>query len=103
MSTLNPAVGMLHNVQILFDRTASCLDEEDSTFRPRPEMMTVAQQVAHTAQTIDWFAQGAFRPDGFDTDFPAHFAEVQKVTSLKEAREWWVRAMKEAIETIGEL
>ncbi len=28
--------------------------------------MTVAQQVAHTAHTLNWFVEGAFRPEGFD-------------------------------------
>ena len=34
--------------------------------------MTVAQQVAHAAQTIDWFIEGASRPEGFDLDFEKH-------------------------------
>ena len=37
-----------------FERSTRVLDEADSGFRPREGMMTVAQQVAHTAQTLDW-------------------------------------------------
>lgn len=103
MTPQNAAVGMLHNVRALFEKTTSCLEEADSGFRPQPEMMSVAQQVAHTAQTIDWFLEGAFRPEGFDTDFEAHLAEVRKVESLDAAREWWTRAMTTAVEKIGAL
>ena len=48
------------------------IEEADSQFRPHEGMMTVAQQVAHTAQTLDWFIEGASRPQGFDLDFEAH-------------------------------
>ena len=36
--------------------------------------MTVEQQVAHTASSIDWLLAGAFSPMGFDLDFDAHAA-----------------------------
>jgi uncharacterized damage-inducible protein DinB len=49
-------------------------------------MMTVAQQVAHTAQTLEWFIDGVVRPGGFDLDFEKHAGEVAKVTSLGAAR-----------------
>jgi len=40
-----------------FERSTRVLDEADSGFRPRDEMMTVAHQVAHAAQTIDWLSK----------------------------------------------
>ena len=52
-----------------FERSTSVLEESDSSFRPKDEMMTVAQHVAHTAQTLDWFIEGAQRPEGFNLDF----------------------------------
>jgi len=58
--------------QDFFERSTRVLDEADSGFRPREGMMTVAQQVAHTAQTLDWFIEGAFRPEGYDLDFAKH-------------------------------
>ena len=57
-------------------------------------MFTAANQVAHAAQTIDWFIDGAFNPNGFDMDFEGHDRQVRAVTSLTEAR----AAMKRAIE-----
>jgi len=69
-----------------FDWSTRVLEEADSDFRPTPEMMTAAQQVAHVAQTLDWFVDGATRPEGFDLDFAAHAAALAKVTSLSAAR-----------------
>ncbi len=69
-----------------FDRSTRVLDEADSGFRPQADMMTVAQQVAHAAQTIDWFIEGASRPEGFDLDFEKHAKALSSVTSLAAAR-----------------
>ena len=71
-----------------FDRSTRTLSEEDSSFAPEKDAFTTAQQVAHVAQTIDWFIEGAFRPEGFDMDFGALDQEVRKVESLTAAREW---------------
>lgn len=71
-----------------FERSTRVLEENDSQFRPRPDMMTVAQQVAHTAQTLDWFIEGATRPEGFDLDFAKHAEALNAVTSLAAARQW---------------
>ena len=37
------------------DRSTGVLTEEDSALTPVDGMMTAAQQLAHIAQTIDWF------------------------------------------------
>ncbi|MHC4973888.1 MAG: DinB family protein [Planctomycetota bacterium] len=94
----NPLVSALRQVKACFDRSTACLDEEDSTFAPVGGTFTVAQHVAHVAQTIDWFLEGAFRPEGFDLDFAAHQAEIGKVTSLNAAREWLDRSTARAID-----
>jgi uncharacterized damage-inducible protein DinB len=74
--------------QDFFNRSTRVLEEADSQFTPHEGMMTVAQQVAHAAQTLDWFIQGASRPEGFDLDFATHAKEVAAVTSLAAARDW---------------
>ena len=74
-------------------------EEADSGFAPTEGAMTTAQQVAHVAHTVDWFMQGAFRPEGFDLDFEAHAKEILTVESLAAAREWVDRAFDAAIET----
>ncbi|HSN87978.1 MAG TPA: DinB family protein, partial [Thermoanaerobaculia bacterium] len=84
-----------------FDRSTRCLTEADSDFSPAEGMWTVAQQVAHAAQTVDWFIEGAFRPEGFDTEWERHAAEVGRVRSLTEARAWLDKAFAHAIEFLG--
>lgn len=91
----------LRDAKSYFDRSSRCLTEEDSAFAPAAGMMTVAQQVAHVAQTVDWFIEGAFRAEGFDLDFEGHAKVYMAVTSLAAAREWLDRAFADAVETIG--
>jgi uncharacterized damage-inducible protein DinB len=84
-----------------FDRSTRVLEEADSAFAPLPGMMSVAQQVAHTAHTFDWFIEGATRPEGFSTDFEEFARVVGAVTSLTAAREWFDRAHKNFIAVLG--
>ena len=80
-----------------FERSTRVLDEADSGFRPQAGMMTVAQQVAHTAQTLDWFIEGASRPEGFDLDFERIVKALESVTSLAAARQKLETAYANAI------
>jgi uncharacterized damage-inducible protein DinB len=80
-----------------FDRSTRVLEEADSGFRPQDGLMTAAQQVAHVAQTLDWFVYGVSRPEGFDLDFEKHAKEVNAVTSLAAARAWLDTAYANAI------
>jgi uncharacterized damage-inducible protein DinB len=80
-----------------FERSSRVLDEADSEFRPHEGMMTVAQQIAHTAQTLDWFIEGASRPEGFDLDFEKHAKALAGVTSLATARQTLATAYENAI------
>ena len=84
--------------QDFFARSTRVLDETDSGFRPQEGMMTVAQQVAHTAQTLDWFIEGASRPEGFDLDFEKHAKALDAVTSLAVARQMLETAYGNAIQ-----
>jgi uncharacterized damage-inducible protein DinB len=84
--------------QDYFDRSTRVLDEADSGFRPREGMMTVAQQVAHTAQTLDWFIEGASRPEGFDLDFAKHAQALEAMNSLAAARQMLSGAYANAIQ-----
>jgi uncharacterized damage-inducible protein DinB len=81
-----------------FDRSSGVLTEADSEFRPQAGMMTAAQQVAHTAQTLDWFIEGASRPEGFDLDFEKHAQALAAVTSLAAARQSLDSAYTSAIQ-----
>jgi uncharacterized damage-inducible protein DinB len=74
--------------QDYFNRSTRVLEESDSEYCPSAGMMTAAQQVAHAAQTLDWFVLGASRPEGFDLDFEKHAKEVAAFKSLDAARKW---------------
>jgi uncharacterized damage-inducible protein DinB len=94
---MKPAVLMaISNAEEFFERSTRVLAEADSGFRPAEGMFTAAQQVAHTAQTIDWFVEGAGRPEGFDLDFEKHMAGLASATSLTEARNALGRAFASA-------
>lgn len=84
-----------------FDRSTGCLEGDDASFTPADGMMTAAQQIAHVAQTIDWFIEGASRREGFDMDFEKHMASIQKIQTLDDARAWYAKAHQALIEFIG--
>jgi uncharacterized damage-inducible protein DinB len=65
-------------------------------------MMTAAQQVAHVAQTIGWFVEGASGPEGFDLDFERHAKELEAVSSLHDARKALDAAYGDAIAFLNE-
>lgn len=90
----------LESTERYFDKSTETLTEEDSGFTPKEGMMTVVQQVAHVAHTVEWFVEGATRPEGFDMDFPAHREVISQVSSLQAAREWVQRAFRAAREMV---
>jgi uncharacterized damage-inducible protein DinB len=84
-----------------FERSTRVLDEADSEFRPQADMMTAAQQVAHAAQTLDWFVEGVTRPEGFDLDFEKQVKALAAVTSLAAARQMLEAAYASAIQFVN--
>ena len=81
-----------------FDRSTRCLEEPHSGHSPVDGTMTVAQQVAHVAQTVDWFLEGVTSDKGFSMDFEANAKKILSVTSLGAAREWLDKSYATAIE-----
>ena len=79
-----------------FNRSTRGLTESDSGFAPVEGMFTVAAMVAHVAQTVDWFMEGAFRPEGFDLDFERMDKDVRATTSLAAARAWLAKSFQSA-------
>lgn len=94
--TKRQMLGQLGAMKEYFDRSTRLLEEADSAMTPKEGMFTAAQQVAHTAQTVEWFVRGAFSPDGFDLNFEGMDKAVRAVTSLTAARAWMDRACAEA-------
>lgn len=93
-------LGQLNADAEYFARSTRALTEDDSAFAPVDGVFSTAQHVAHAAQTIDWFVDGAFRPGGFSLDFATAEAEVRAVTSLTAARTWFDSAVARARRTI---
>ena len=89
-------VAELNSALEFFNRSTGSLTEEDSTYTPAEGVFTTAQQVAHAAQTIEWFVDGAFAPGGFDLDFEGHERKVREVTSLSDARAWLAKSVEHA-------
>lgn len=101
MSLAQSCVGEVSATQEFFNRSTRNLTEAHSGFAPVEGMMTVAQQVAHAAQTIEWFIEGAFRPEGFDMDFESQAKRYMACTSLAAARAWFEKAVANAKTVLG--
>ena len=101
MSLAQQAVAQLDAAHEYFNRSTRNLTEAHSGARPAAGVMSAAQQVAHVAHTIDWFVQGAFRPEGFDTNFEAQSKVLQGCTSLAAARASFEKAVAAAKATVS--
>ncbi len=83
-----------------FFTTLSVLDDQDASFAPHADMYSVAAQVAHVADTVHWFVDGAFGP-GWDMEFDAAIARAKGVTSLPEARDAVNAAFDRALSVVA--
>ncbi len=101
MSLAQNCAGELAATREFFNRSTRNLTEQIAGFAPAEGLMTTAQQVAHAAQTIDWFIEGAFRPEGFSMDFEEMTKVVMAVTSLAAARQWFEKSMAAASATLA--
>jgi uncharacterized damage-inducible protein DinB len=100
MAVSEGLIQQLESTQKFFNTTLSIFVSEDGGFAPFPELYTVAGHVAHAADSIDWFIEGAFG-DGWDMDLDASIAKAKAVTSLEEAIKWLDRAFTNAIAVVG--
>jgi len=78
--------------------TISIFEEEDAGFAPQPELYTVAGHIAHAADSVEWFVDGAFG-EGWNMDFEGLIAAARAVETLEEAVAWLDRAFEKAIAT----
>ncbi|PCJ56305.1 MAG: hypothetical protein COA79_19240 [Planctomycetota bacterium] len=77
--------------------SSSCLSEEDSEFAPKEGLMTVAQQFAHIAQTVDWFINPIETGDSFNMDFEGLYEKAMQVCSLEKAKDWLSKSIDSAV------
>lgn len=83
-----------------FKATLAVFEEEDSGFAPQPELYSVSGHVAHAADSVEWFVEGAFGR-GWNMDFEGLIAAARAVTSLADAVEWLDRAYAAAADALG--
>ena len=93
-------ISELDRIHSFFSNTIECLSEEDSQFTPAEGLYSAAQVVAHTAQSIDWFIEGAFVNDQFDMDFEKHEKLIKETDSLLKSKEWLNNSIDDAKEII---
>lgn len=92
----NTITGELAAAHKFFNTSTRELSEADSAFAPKDGMFTAAAQIAHVAQTIDWFVAGAFAPEGFSMDFESMDKEARACTSIAAARAWFEKSVQNA-------
>lgn len=90
----------LENDLKFFKSTVSIFEQADAEFAPKPELYTVAGHIDHTADTVDWFIEGAFGK-GWDMDFEAIVARSKAVKSIADAKQHLDKAFARAAEVIG--
>jgi len=96
-------ISSLKNQRAFFMNTIECFSEEDSTFKPKDEVYTVAQHIGHAAETYDWFIEGAFGGKGFDMNFDNYKEEMKKYRSFNETVRQFNAAVDNAIAKIESL
>lgn len=94
----HPFCSELEFQRTFFLRSTSCFRPQDAGFAPQPGMFSVAAQIAHAAFTVDWFMQGAFRPQGFDMDFAQHERDARSVATLQDALARFTASYQAAID-----
>jgi uncharacterized damage-inducible protein DinB len=102
MSAVQGLIAQLESSRKYFKGTLAVFDEGESEFRPQPEMFSVAGQVRHVADTVDWFMEGAFG-EGWQMDFEKHIARAHAAVSLAEEVEGLDRAYDAALARISGL
>ena len=98
MSQTAAIVAQLKTSHKYIKSTVSIFDEDDAGFAPQPELYTVAGHIAHAADSVDWFVEGAFGK-GWNLDFEGLIAAARAVETLEEANAWLDRAFQKAIAT----
>ena len=96
MSQTADLVAQLKTSHGYIRKMISIFGEEDAGFAPQPELYTVAGHIAHAADSVEWFVEGAFG-EGWNMDFDGLIAAARAVETLEEAVAWLDRAFEKAI------
>lgn len=97
--TKETIINQLNASKTMLDRSTEVLAEIDSGFAPAEGMMTVAQQIAHIALTVDWFQEGIFGGT-FNMDFEQLDKKVHAISSLEAAQTWCTESYAALVQKI---
>ena len=97
----NPCIEELESIRDFFNRGTAWLTETDAQCTPAEGTYTATEQIAHVAQTVDWFVEGGFG-SGFRMDFEVMNTELREVENLAAARQWFEDAMQRALASFGQ-
>ena len=76
----------------------SIFAEEDAGFAPSPNSTPSPAHIAHAADSVEWFVDGAFG-EGWNMAFEGLIAAARAVETLEEAVAWLDRAFEKVIAT----
>jgi uncharacterized damage-inducible protein DinB len=93
-------INKIDSTETYFDQTLSVAEEEHGSFCPKEGMFSLAEQVGHVAQTVDWFVEGMFSKSGFNMEFEELEEKVRAVNTLGEAKKWLGEAFERAREKV---
>ena len=96
---IQEAVGMVKGQVKFLNTIVGQFESGQSQYKPEQNMLTVAQQVNHTAMTMDWFTEGAFGA-GFDMNFEKIELQNRADVTLDEAKVRLEEATARAIAAI---
>ena len=100
-----PDVWRLEGARRFLHRSTRCLTEEDSTFSPGPKCFTVAEQIQHMADAVDFLIRGAFIDKKYNLNFDADITnpDAHRVKSKKEALENFDKAITWAMQLVSKM
>lgn len=96
-------IEQLKTQETFFLNTVSCFSEEDSSFKPKDEIFTVAQHVGHAAETVSWFLEGTFGDKGYDMSFDNYDEKMKKYDSFESAVNLFKKNIQDATEKVESL
>lgn len=82
--TIDQARKALQSERSFLMKIVAGFKPEEGDFAPVEGMMSVAQQIRHIADTVNWFRRGAFEGE-FNMDFTALEARLREEVALEEA------------------
>ncbi len=80
-------LAQLNTAEQFFLKTIEGFTQDNALFKPQDDLYTVTAHIDHTAHTVSWFIDGAFRNEtGFDLDFEQMIEDSHNKTDFAAAK-----------------